>query len=520
MTTRSAAAAIVFFSLTGLCAADNAGQSPPAPLRPARFSEQGENQPAPKGARSEQGENQSAPKGARSGQGGNQPAPNGARSGQMDNQTAPRGANPNPTKPASTNPSSPTPTTPAASKPTATRPAKVAACVFDFTCPADAEYGKKLANAIRMRLARHEDLDVMDQLTTAEFAPALPAGTDSKKVVEMMTKRLAIELAVYGTVVKDGDRVRLELACVDLRPGAAHKTWQKDLSDNTERPEAVISKAAVEAVTGAAEWVPPQYGDEPEPPAAQLGEPVNVNGTFDQPGHAGWQAPDNAASFLESGPAGRGTILRIRTDLARAPYIDYIRDIRMGRASPANPPTIATETGYGCLGGFEGVHFKSDWIKATPGQRYWLLADFDRPGGKVFVKGSKATDFALDGLPESVLAALKMTPEQFAALPEAERKKLVAEAAKKDPKAFLRECYRWYLNCRGEAGKWNHLAAPFPPRGGLPADVQWLQIQVYTYWPAGTYRYDNVLLYKDPRQKAPLPEEKPRTPNLRDRNDK
>jgi hypothetical protein len=107
---------------------------------------------------------------------------------------------------------------------------------------------------------------------------------------------------------------------------------------------------------------------------------------------------------------------------------------------------------------------------------------------------------------------MNTSPEQFAALGEAQRKKLVTEAAKKDPKAFLRECCRWYLNCRGEDGKWNHLAAPFPPRGGLPADVQWLQIQVYTYWPAGTYRYDNVLLYKDPRQKAPLPEEKPRTP--------
>jgi len=468
MTTRAAVTAIVFLGLTGICTADDARQAPRAPLRPARLSEQGENQ------------------------------------------TSPRGANPSPTKTAptksaSTNPSS-TPTAPAS------KPAKVAACVFDFTCPADAEYGKKLADAIRMRLARQDEFDVMDRLTTAEFAPALPADTDSKKVVEMMTKRLAIEVAVYGTVVKDGPRVRLEMACVDLRPSAPHKTWRKDLSDNTQRPEAVISKAAVEAVTGVAEWTPPQYGDEPEPTAAELGEPVNVNGTFDQPGHAGWQAPDNAASFLESGQAGRGTILRVRTDLARQPYIDYIRAIRMGRASPANPPTIATETGYGCLGGFEGVHFKSDWIKAAPGQRYWLLADFDRPGGKVFVKGFKATEYALDGLPESALAAMNTSPEQFAALGEAQRKKLVTEAAKKDPKAFLRECCRWYLNCRGEDGKWNHLAAPFPPRGGLPADVQWLQIQVYTYWPAGTYRYDNVLLYKDPRQKAPLPEEKPRTP--------
>lgn len=397
----------------------------------------------------------------------------------------------------------------------ASKPAKVAVCVFNFQCAGNAEYGKKLANAIRMRLARHERFDVMDRLTTAELTSALAADANADKVAGLLADQLAVEIGVYGTVVKDARGVRLELACVDLRPAAEHKAWHKEFTDSTQRPEAVIGKAVVEAITGAGEWVPPQYGDEAEPTPAELGKPLNVNGSFDASGGGGWQRPDNVASFFEAGPTGRNTVLRIRTDLDRWPYIRYIRDIRMGRASPDNPPKIATKTGYSCLGGMEGVHFKSDWIKATPGQRYWLTADFDRPGGKVFVKGFKKTDFALDGLPESVMAAMDLTPEQFAEIPEARRKKLVTEAARKNPKAFLRECYRWYLNCRGKNGRWNHLAAPFPPRGGLPADVEWLQIQVYTYWPAGTYRYDNVLLYKDPRQKAPLPEQKPRTPMKR-----
>ena len=50
-----------------------------------------------------------------------------------------------------------------------------------------------------------------------------------------------------------------------------------------------------------------------------------------------------------------------------------------------------------------------------------------------------------------------------------------------------------------------------PPRGGLPGNVQWLQIQVYAYWPPGTYRFDNVHLYKAPKQTKPLPEEPART---------
>ena len=61
---------------------------------------------------------------------------------------------------------------------------------------------------------------------------------------------------------------------------------------------------------------------------------------------------------------------------------------------------------------------------------------------------------------------------------------------------YVRECYRWYLSCAGAPGEWNHFAACFPPRGGLPADVDFLQIQIYSYWPPGEYLWDNVLLYE------------------------
>ena len=385
------------------------------------------------------------------------------------------------------------------------------AIVFDFFCPGNEEYGKKLANAVRMRLARHKELDVVDRLTTGDLSEPLPADTGSAKVAKMMADKLAVNIAVYGTVTRTGQAVRLELCGVDLRPAAKKKVWKKTLQDNTHRPEAVLSKAAVEAVTGLAEWVPPEYGDETEPKT--FGKPLNVNGNFDAPGHAGWQEPDRVASFIERGPGGRGKILRVRTDLERWPYINYIRAIRMGKASPKNPPRIGRDTSMGGLAGFEGVHFKSDWIQATPGQRYWLMADFTRPGAKVFLKGFQKTEFALDGLPEGVMARMGITPEQFTKMPEARRKKLIAKAAKDEPKLFLRECYRWYLNCRGKGGQWNHLAAPVPPRGGLPDGVELLQIQVYSYWPPGEYKFDNVYLYKDPRQKAPLAEEKARTPN-------
>ncbi|HUU60017.1 MAG TPA: type II secretion system protein GspG, partial [Phycisphaerae bacterium] len=49
---------------------------------------------------------------------------------------------------------------------------------------------------------------------------------------------------------------------------------------------------------------------------------------------------------------------------------------------------------------------------------------------------------------------------------------------------------------------------------GLPKDVRWLRIDVHAYWPPGNYYFDNVNLCKDPRQKAPLDEAKPRTPGF------
>ena len=163
------------------------------------------------------------------------------------------------------------------------------------------------------------------------------------------------------------------------------------------------------------------------------------------------------------------------------------------------------------------MHYCSDWITAEPGRRYWLTADVKcrRTAGafpRIFVKGFADMSASADGLPERSLVERGLTPRAFAALPADRRKALVAEDARAHPDRYRREVYRWYLACRNASGDWTHLAAPFPPRGGLPANVRWLQIQVYAYWPPGEYLFDNVFLYADPRQTSPSSEEPARTP--------
>ncbi len=397
---------------------------------------------------------------------------------------------------------------------------KAYVCIFDFECN-EAKYGKKLAEAVRAKLRRHKDFWVLDRLSTAEASDEAGFNADRRKLGTLMREKIGVNLGVFGTVQKDGTLVRATLGCIDLRgEGDARKPggWEKVFSDDSERANAVIARAIVEAITGKREWSPPEYGDESEP--EDFGAPLNPNGTFEA-GNRGWEPFDNVGHMLIDGPKGRGKILKVRTDLKRDPWLAYRRALRLGKASPKDPPKIGRDTSYACVGGLEGVHVRSEWIPAAAGQRYWLTADRKGLGGaKVFVKGFKKTPHAMDGLPESSLAKLGLTPRRFAELPEAKRKALIRKEIERDPMNFLRECYRWYLNCgeqsaatkAGENG-WAHYAAPFPPRGGLPEDVEYLQVQIYSYWPPGTYLWDNVHLYKDPRQKDPLKEVKPRTPN-------
>jgi len=401
---------------------------------------------------------------------------------------------------------------PAADKQHAPAARKTYVVVFDF---AGDRYGRKLADSIRLRLRGHAQYEVLDRLTTQEFSGPVPISAPRGKLLTLM-KTLACDVALYGTVRQSGHDVRVEAGCIDLRKADTGGGWTRTFADSTERSRGVIARKVTEALRGQVEWRPPEYGDQREP--KKFGKPLNVNGGFEH-GHRGWDAPDRVSTFLIR-DRRRGGVLHVRTDLAREPWLAYRRDLRLGRTDPSGAPSIPRDTGYGSVAGLEGVHYRSGWIKATPGKRYWLVADCNGLTAgiffpKVFIKGFRNWSAQADWLPETSLVEHGMTAERFAALPPARRKKLIAADARKHPKRYLRECFRWYLACRCKPQRqWLHFAAPFPPRGGLPKQVQWLQIQIYSYWPPGDYYWDNVFLYADPSRKAPLPEAPARTPNF------
>ena len=389
--------------------------------------------------------------------------------------------------------------------------------VFDFRCPQSEALGKQLADSVRLYLSRHGEYEVIDRLTTAEASGPLPADVEKAKVVELMANKLAANLAIYGTVTKSGQEVSADVRLIDRTDPNAESGWQKTFRDSSERARGQVARQIVEAVRTRNEWAPPQYGDELEP--KDLGKPLNRNGDFES-GYLGWAAPDNVSTFIEPGPADRGKVLRIRTDLLRDPWLEYQRKLRFGQADPNHPPQIARDTSLdNSVAALEGVHYRGEWIAAEKGQRYWLAADMKGKSAdiffpKIYVKGYMDFSDKADALPEQTLVELKMTAKDFAGVGPARQKELLAEDAKKHPDRYRREVFRWYLACRNEQDTWQHYAAPCPPRGGLPANVQWLQVQVYAYWPPGEFRFDNVNLYKDPAQKAPLPEEPMRTSNI------
>ena len=397
-----------------------------------------------------------------------------------------------------------------------TAPKKTYTAVFDFASK-PAHLGRQLADSVRLYLRRHDEYEVIDQLTTREAASAMPASADAAKVTALMKDTLGVNLAICGSAQQAGEMVRAEVKVIDLTDPAKPRQWEAVFSDGTERARGVIARQVVEAVRKQAEWRPPEYGDEPEPQA--FGDPLNANGSFEA-GAKGWDAPDNASTFLVAGPAGRGRVLKIKTDLERHKWLDYRRKLRLGLADATKPPKLAKDTSYGSVAGLEGVHYRGEFLRASPGGRYWLTADMKgKTAGiffpKVFVKGYLDYTARAAALPEVSLVEMKLKPEDFAALPPAEQKQLIGRDVKAHPDRYRRECFRWYLACRNEEDVWMHYAAPFPPRGGLPKNVEYLRIEVYAYWPPGEFLFDNVHLYADPGQKAPLPEEKPRTPNFR-----
>ncbi|MCY2925039.1 MAG: hypothetical protein NT031_06295 [Planctomycetota bacterium] len=140
------------------------------------------------------------------------------------------------------------------SKPAASEKAYVG--VFDM----EGKGGEDIAEKVRIRLGKHEEFEVLDRATTAEAAATLGAGAEKAKVVGLMANPLGVQVAIYGTISRQGARVTAQVVCVDRREKDKPRDWSATFTDDTERAGPLIARQIVETLRGQAEWTPAWRG--------------------------------------------------------------------------------------------------------------------------------------------------------------------------------------------------------------------------------------------------------------------
>lgn len=161
--------------------------------------------------------------------------------------------------------------------------------------------------------------------------------------------------------------------------------------------------------------------------------------------------------------------------------LEKVRELR-GRAPgplqqhlPSSPvpeppePKYARPPYYSAVGGLHGIHYRSAYIRVRPGAVYRITVDArvaSRGGAKVFLKG--------------FVDERKQTEE--------------------GPLVLKREIYRAPMTLHGLTNEWRRFSRVFHPARSKGARVrrrlrpEWLQVQLYSYWPVGLYYWDNVRL--------------------------
>lgn len=200
-----------------------------------------------------------------------------------------------------------------------------------------------------------------------------------------------------------------------------------------------------------------------------------------------WEPVDGLGTFWAKGGTDGEKCMKFNTDLIESQWLPYhsriLKSIRQlqeethGKAQeqetnplPTPPDPEATSAPYyDTVAGLHGIHYKGPFIPVEPGAIYRITVDArvdERGGAKVFVKGFVDQSFKTrDG-----------------------------------NRIIKRNAYRAPMNLDGLGREWKRFSRIFhPARSKSTIDdrsiqPEWLQIQLYSYWPPDTYWWDNVKL--------------------------
>jgi hypothetical protein len=216
----------------------------------------------------------------------------------------------------------------------------------------------------------------------------------------------------------------------------------------------------------------------------------------------GWWPTDGLASaWVEGGTDGK-RCMKVFTGVEDSQWIKHEKLVRAtidaltakgidpqklakNPLPPTPTPKLAGGAKYSAVGGIHGVHYRSEYITCEPGAVYRFSVDC-RNGGRgaprVFIKG---------------FFDHKMKT--------AKGEEIVRRNAYKAP-MILDPCSK-------EWRRYARLLHPSLSTSTLDKKklkTEYLQVQLYSYWPVGNYFWDNVKLEIVGREEVPKEEEKPK----------
>ena len=355
----------------------------------------------------------------------------------------------------------------------ATQPARQAVvAVCDFEAGGTGALGRQIAEALRAKLARCGDEFVLVEpldLAGALAAKGLTVRLDSnpETLAAFAQEALEAQVFVWGQVETKGESFTIRVRALDLRKTPAERYVDSAFPAEGQRQvpfavQRIVNALRRDEAAPDPAFDPREPGPGPADPKVLARPNLLANGDFEKGDKtpAGWQPVNGLTAFWVNAPDRTGKCIKFDTDVNWDQWLAWNKKFTLGADEAPPAPVRGTGPKYDTVGAYHGAWlYNADHLTVKKGQTYRISFDFKgKMSGiffaKVFIKG-------------------------YAQYPDQRR-----------------EVWRYYKACRVQTNgrEWEHFTGTFKPG----PDVQWIKVELYTYWPADVYYFDNLHLCEEP----------------------
>ncbi|NQT85547.1 hypothetical protein HQ560_02210, partial [bacterium] len=204
--------------------------------------------------------------------------------------------------------------------------------------------------------------------------------------------------------------------------------------------------------------------------AAARGRNLIQNPSFEKGADTpvGWSPVDGLCTFWIDRGDGKGKCIKCDTNVLESQAVPWMQKVRSGKAKAKDAPKpipVKPSQIYATIGGLTGVQVYSHYIPVKTNMRYRLSVDIKAKWGGIF-------------FPKAFVKGYGDNTDEFT--------------------TQKREFYRAYLALRTKTqGKeWETFTRTFNP-SLRNAEVKYMRVMLYAYWPLGDYYWDNIILTEE-----------------------